>query len=370
MSLTSLSFAYPEVPAKDRARMLEPRTGAFGDEVFVLTTCLRVEVAWSGGPDLSDDVLEQLFDPEGLPSPETRTDFDAFHHLARVAAGLESAQVGEVEVLSQFRHASDELLERSQTRSPLVSAVERALGVARIARRSLTASRNGSLASAAAHLVESMRDVVVLGGGAMGSAVVRHLKESSVRVYTRNSKIVGGVPSRPWAEVRDALRSCAAAVSTVPGPVPALWDLGRPEGETLLLVDLGMPPAVPTPDLPTLIYRGVDDVAASLSPTPQTDADEIVAIEAEKAWERLTVSRDASSMITSVVNLVDQTVDEEVRRFARRLRTAEEPDRVLRQLAHTVARRIIHPSVSLLGSAPLTTPELDILARALGVDHE
>jgi len=370
MHLTGLSFAYPGVSASDRAGILEPRTPADGIDVFVLATCLRVELAWSGGPDLAPTVLDQLYGSRALPSAKMRTDLDAFHHLARVAAGLESAQVGEAEVLSQFRRALEQLAGKTSTDSELVREIEAALGVARAARRSLSNPQRGSLAVAAAHFVDSLPDVLVLGGGAMGRAVVRVLDRSKVAVYARRSEPVAGIPSRPWEGLPTALASCQAVVSTIPGPVPVLQELQRPEGNPLLLIDLGMPPAVEEPDPSALMYRGVDDVASSLPLASEPEADETVAIEAEKTWGRLSVPQEASSIISWMVELVEQAVDDEVGRFAGRFSAAEEPEQVLRQLAHTVGRRIIHPAVSLLGSTPLTAGELDVLAKAFGVERD
>lgn len=371
MPLTGLSFAYPGVSASDRAGILEPRTPADGIEVFVLATCLRVELAWSGGPDMAPAVLEQLYGSRDLPAAKVRTDLDAFHHLARVAAGLESAQVGEIEVLSQFRQALEQLARRASAESDLVPVVESALGVARAARRSLSDPQRGSLAVAAARMVDSHAEVVVLGVGAMGRAVVRELDRSNVAVYARRSKPETGVPSRPWEELARTLTSCHAVVSTIPGPVPLLEELERPEGDPLLLVDLGMPPALAEFDpAGGVVYRGVDDVASSMPSTPEPEADEAVAIESEKTWGRLSVPDEASSIICSMVALVEQAVDDEVSRFAGRFSGADEPEQVLRQLARTVGRRIIHPAVSLLGSTPMTPGELDAVARAFGVDRD
>jgi glutamyl-tRNA reductase len=152
--------------------------------------------------------------------------------------------------------------------------------------------------------------------------------------------------------------------------VPVLQELQRPEGNPLLLIDLGMPPAVEEPDPSALTYRGIDDVAFSMSLASEPEAEATVAIESEKTWGRLTVSREAGSIISSVVALAEQTVDDEVRRFAGAFSASEEPEQVLRQLAHTVGRRIIHPAVSLLGSTPLSPGELDVLAKAFGVERD
>lgn len=371
MNLTSLSFAYPDVPAKERAEILEPRAMAAvgGTDVFFLATCLRVEIAWTGVPDLAPTVLADLYGSAPLPAAKMRTGLDAFHHLSRISAGLESAQIGEEEVLTQFRQASEKLIEASAD-TALVRILETATGVGRSGRKLLNGGVTGSLAGAAARMVADLPEVVVLGDGAMARAVVAQLDPAKTAVYSRRPKPVAGIDSRPWHEVEAVLGSCRAVVSTIPGPVPLLEQIERPD-DPILIVDLGMPPALRDPG-PShdVVYRGVDDAASTVVSDPEPAAEEAVAVESEKAWQRLTVTHEAGSIITSVFDRVDMTVDEEVSRFKSRLASAADPEQVLRQLAHTVARRIIHPSVSFLGSTPLEPDELDVLAKAFGVDDE
>lgn len=371
MHLTSLSFAYPDVSADERAGILQPEqpTGSTGPDAFFLATCLRVEIAWQGGPELAPVVLEDLFGPGPLPTPKMRTDLDGFLHLCRVAAGLESAPVGEAEVLSQFKDAVERLAVTGRADAQLLTTLENAIGVARATRKALGGDGKGSLAGAAARLVESREHVIVLGGGAMARAVVRALNRSDLSVFARRPMPVAGHPPRPWDGLARALESCSAVVSTVPGPVPALQGLDG--GSDVVVVDLGMPPAASRLELEgTYRYHGVDQVAATVESAPEPAAEEIVIIEAERAWGRLSVSDRAGHLITSIVDRVERTVDEEIRRFAGRLPGASDPEPVLRQLAHTVARRIVHPSISLLGSTPLEPASLEIIARGLGVADE
>lgn len=376
MLLTTVTFAYPDVPAHERARLVHPvqPPAAGGVDVFVLSTCLRTEVAWSAGAEVAPVVLSGLYGPV-VPPATTRTGLMAFRHLCRVAAGLESAQIGEPEVLSQFRDALGRFVITAPGATELARVLETATGIGRTARRSLNRSRGGSLAAAAARMVAGRPGVVIIGSGAMARAVAGHLETSDVAVYARRPGSVAGTPIREWGELPQALRSCSALVSTVPGPLPVLdgeiVEVLERRRDPLLLVDLGMPPAVTAP-APTaqLVYRGVDDVASTVRADAEPAAEAVVDVESEVAWRRLSVSDRAGSIITSVVDRVEQTVDEEVRRVAGRLHAAADPEPVLRQVAHRVARRIIHPSLSLLGSTPLDAAELDVVARAFGVERD
>lgn len=367
MQLTSISFAYPDVPASERARLLvaRPRTDGKRQGVFFLATCLRVEILWNGEPESAATVLGDLYGTTDVPQARVRTGLDAFRHVCRVAAGLESAQLGEEEILAQCRQAVETLVESSGHPS-LVRVAETAIGIARSGRRFLNGRVTGSLARAAARMVADLPRVVVLGDGAMARAVAAELEPSKTVVFSRRPKPVAGIQSRPWEEVGGVLGECSAVVSTIPGPVPILDTLERPDAP-LLLVDLGMPPALTPGVSPRHVYLDVDEVASRVQAEPEPTAERAVESGSARAWQRLIVADEAGSIIGSVMDRVDRTVEEEVRRFGPRLSTAAEPEQVLRQLAHTVARRILHPSVSLIGSTPLRPEELEVLARAFGV---
>jgi glutamyl-tRNA reductase len=369
--LTGLSFAYPDVPAFERAPLVDPEPWADSvTEIFLLSTCLRVELVWGGGPDMAPDVLRHLYGSRSLPEPRIRTGQQAFHHLARIAAGLDSVPVGETEVLTQFRQAVKRFQQDSPEGNGLSTVLTAAIGVGRSARRVLETEAAGSLAVAAAEMAGSASRVVVLGSGAMARAVIAELGDAEVALYARRPGTTAGIPIRPWAEAAHALVSAPVVVSTVPGPVFGPDTLADRHASTLF-VDLGMPPAFDSKEpADHLEYHNVDDVAARVRSGPAAEAEEVATAEAAAAWRRLAVSDRAGSIITSVVDRAERAADEEVHRFVSRLTTASDPEKVLRQLARTVARRILHPSVSYVGSTPLGQSELDMIARALGVDRD
>src|SRR5690606_5789336 len=139
LKLTTLTFAYPGVPAERRAE-LAPAADAYqrlrdeGVEAFLLSTCLRVEVAVAGGDDLARSALQALYGRSPRPA-EVRHEREAFLHLCRVAAGLESPVVGEVEVLGQFRAAVAAFAGTYPRSHPLRRVLDGAVAAARAARR-------------------------------------------------------------------------------------------------------------------------------------------------------------------------------------------------------------------------------------------
>lgn len=112
----------------------------------------------------------------------------------------------------------------------------------------------------------------------------------------------------------------------------------------------------------------MDEVASSINGRPSADAEERIASAAAAAWRRLTVPDRVGKVIGTMVEQAETAVAEEVARFATRLSQAEDPERVLTQLAHTVARRVLHPPISFISSTQRGSEAVEVLAEAFGVD--
>ncbi|HLI24897.1 MAG TPA: glutamyl-tRNA reductase, partial [Acidimicrobiales bacterium] len=158
------------------------------EEVAVLSTCMRTEVyavasrfhgaladvrhflsAWSGHPpERFSDHLYAYYDDAAVT------------HLFKVAAGLDSAVLGEGEVLGQVRQAW-EASAREGTAGPTLQVLFRHAVEAGKRVRSETAIARGttSLSQAAVELAAARagglggRRVLVVGAGDMGEAIVR-----------------------------------------------------------------------------------------------------------------------------------------------------------------------------------------------------
>ena len=382
--LTGLSYAHPAVAADRRAPLsfaagsyhdAQRRVAADGHRVFLLSTCLRVEIVWAGGPEVAPHLLTSLYGDHSMSGLAVlRTDRDLFLHLCRIAAGLESPVVGETEVLSQFRQAVAGITQPSDGGGDLARILESAVGVGRSTRRFLGPAPLGSLATLAAEAVASAPRVAILGGGVMARAAAQHLSDAEVSVFARRPGVIAGGSAHPWERVPHALATYPAVISTVPGGqtlfseqviVQALARRSQP----LLLVDLGMPPAFSRPtETGQLSYLGVDDLAESVGGLRPPEAEQALITEADDAWRRITAPDRVGSIINAMVDQAERAVDEEVRRFANRLAVSDDPESVLRQLAHTVARRVLHRPISFVGSKAGGPDAIEAVAEAFGVD--
>ncbi len=84
-------------------------------------------------------------------------------------------------------------------------------------------------------------------------------------------------------------------------------------------------------------------------------------------WRRLSVPDRVGAVIAAIMEQADTAVSEEVHRFARRLAASDDPERVMRQLAHSVVRRVLHGPISFVSSTDRGVDVAETLAEAFGI---
>ena len=137
----------------------------------------------------------------------------------------------------------------------------------------------------------------------------------------------------------------------------------------LLLIDLAMPPDfAPAQDMQKLTYVNLDALAARAR-TEQVSADleALVADAARQNWARLENRQVAGPVIAAILAEAEAAVTEEVERFAPRIQAADgRPDALVKQLAETVAHRVLHRPLSYLGAGTRGAEAAELLAEIFG----
>ncbi|NQV05920.1 hypothetical protein HQ535_05170 [bacterium] len=390
---TSATLAHPEVSAETRAQFALSerdlaaalhRVRAEGIDAFLLTTCLRIEIAASGCERALGRVLELVFPGREVPESRViRSDRDAIHHLFRVAAGLDSPIIGEPEVLGQFRGALDACRSAGVVGGLFEKAIQAAIATGKMSRRQMPHVGRGSIALAAAAMAERADRVAVFGAGAMARAATEALMRADnppkVSVYARRPEAVSFQVDEvlALAEAPAALAefpvviSATAAKRELFGTEILRKSLDRRD-EDLLLIDLAMPPDF-TPDHcnGSLRYLSVDDIAAHARVSADASTVELTAGRAaDEAWAKLSNHHQVGPVITAILAEADRAVREEVERFSGRLEGGAADADVLHQLAQTIAHRVLHRPLSFLGSAEHGATAAPILAEVFGVDGD
>ncbi|MEY8018165.1 glutamyl-tRNA reductase [Mycobacterium servetii] len=369
-------------------------------EAMVLSTCNRVEVyavvdAFHGGLAVIGQVLS---DHSGMSMADltkfayVRYSEAAVEHLFAVTSGLDSAVVGEQQVLGQVRRAYAGAEANRTVGRVLHELAQRALSVGkRVHSETGIDAAGASVVSVALDLAERRlgglagKTAVVIGAGAMGALSSAHLTRAGIgRVHVLNRSLsraqrlarkiretgahADALPLERLPEAlaqADVVVSCTGAVS----PVVSLADVHhalaaaqRDEAaEPLVICDLGMPRDV-DPAVAGLPGVWVVDVAriqhepsAHAATTDVDAARHIVAAEvaAYLAGQRMA---EVTPTVTALRQRAADVVEAELLRLNNRLPGLESAQR--EEVARTVRRvvdKLLHaPTVRIkqLASAP------------------
>jgi glutamyl-tRNA reductase len=332
-----LDFRTADLRTRERFHLGEERAAALYaepvpeplSELVVVSTCNRVEVygaAEARAPDTvarASHALARLWtegdDARGrdlLRTAAVRAGPDAARHLLRVASGLESQVLGDVQVLGQVRRAYRAAAESGAAGPVLHRLFETALRAGKrvVAETSLSGMRHSVgteaavLASRRLGPLESLRCVIV-GCGKTGEHAARRLAKLGAgeivlvnRSPGRAVELAAEVGGRaaPWETLHQELARADAALVATAADVPPVRasslahcrrSAGR-DARTLLVLDLAMP-------------RNVEPEVAGLDGVTLLDLDAL----------RIPLS-SAEEARRDAIPAAERIVDAEVARFA------------------------------------------------------
>ncbi|KRE27841.1 glutamyl-tRNA reductase [Mycobacterium sp. Soil538] len=383
----------------DQAKIIEQvLQSSLVTEAMVLSTCNRVEVyavveAFHGGLSVIGQVLGEH---SGMSLQDlTRYAYvryaeAAVEHLFSVASGLDSAVVGEAQVLGQVRRAYATAEANHTVGRTLHELSQRALSVGkRVHSETGIDAAGASVVSVALDMAEvrigslAGRSAVVVGAGSMGALAARQLMRAGIeRIHVVNRSLPRakrlaenirghGVTAEaypfdhlpPLLTDADVVVSCTGAVR----PVVSLADVHRGlaqrlgNSKQLVMCDLGMPrdidPAVA--GLPGVYVIDMERILREPTARAATsDAEAARTIVAAEVADYLTGQRmaEVTPTVTALRQRAADVVEAELLRLDNRLPELDSAHRD--EVAKTVRRvvdKLLHaPTVRVkqLASAP------------------
>jgi len=348
------------------------------DEVAVLSTCYRVEVyASTTCPAAASLALRQALHARAgreVPLFELHGD-DAFRHLVRVAASLESAIVGEPQILGQVKDAFQHAVDAGVAGKELTAALNRALEIAKRVRTETPIGRAGvSWGHAAAALAEKVlgplkgRRVAVVGAGEMARLSAQHLAGEGATVAVLNRTLahaealaaqVGGTAHGLDALEAEILRAdvlvSAAPIAPAAFRPEQMAAASRARRRPLVMVDLAVPRAIPpeTGAVRDVYLCDVDDLdrvmaaAQDQRAAAAAEAERIISGELAR-WAREQAERRAAPIIREIRSRASAIAHEEVERTLRRIGEDPELAKRLDAMASSIVSKLLHqPSARL-----------------------
>jgi glutamyl-tRNA reductase len=357
-------------------------------EVAVLSTCNRTEVyavaeRFHGAyADIRDFMCElgTLRPDELHPHLYSQHDEAAAQHLFEVAAGLDSAVLGESEILGQVRTAWQVAKDEGGVRSTLDLLFRHALSVGKRARSETSISRGtSSISHAAVEMVSDRlgpldgRNVLVVGAGDMGVGVATALHKAGAgsitvcnRTPQRGSHLAGRVGGRAIGldhvgealAVADVVVACTASGQSVVTREDVAAN--KRAAAPMLIVDIAVPRSVDrsVAELDGLTVLDLDDLrdwadrGIALRSGEVDNVRAIVTAEVEQFAMEVT-ARQAAPLVAELHERAEAMRTKEVARFAGRLTELDDDERdTVEALTRAIVAKLLHgPSVRLRNDA-------------------
>ena len=274
------------------AAVQELATRASVPECVVLSTCNRSEtyVATPDPQQTRDDVVEFLSHFHHVPREVflphlfTLEGRDAVAHLFRVAGGLDSAIVGEPQILGQVKDAFHTASDRRCT-GPLLGRLFTSSFAVGKRVRTETAIGAGAVSvsyeavSIARKIFDRLngRKVLVVGAGEISKLTAQHLKANGVgeilitsRTAVHADALAEGVNGRavPWSAMPSALATADIIITATGSPRPIITRahveavVGRRRPDPLYIIDIAVPRDVEPSvgDLEQVFLYNIDDL--------------------------------------------------------------------------------------------------------------
>jgi glutamyl-tRNA reductase len=401
MSLVAIGCNHRSTPLDSLERMTvapEELAKALADlgsaenlsEVVVLSTCNRVEIyalaeRFHGG---YHDVREFLCRHAGLPPEDVADhlyalhDIEAVRHLFSVVSGLDSAVIGEHEILGQVRTAWETAREEGTLGSTLEPLFRHAVECGKKVRTETTIGRGiASVSQAAVAMAKDRlggladRTVLVLGAGEMAEGTVKTLAAAGTqqifvanRTWERAERLAGVCGGQ--AVALDNLTETLAHVDvlvTTTGATELILErtavadlLASRGGRELLIVDVAVPRDVDpeAADLPGVTLLDMEAIGEFIEVQMEgrtavvVDVEHIVTSEVER-FHALNSAREVAPLIGQLRGQANRIVDSELDRFSAKLANLEPDERAaVEALARGLVNKMLHePTVRLKDAA-------------------
>ncbi len=342
-------------------------------ELLILSTCNRTEVYYASNENVSEGIIKLLAIHKGLsngveliPLFEYFTDHeDAVLHLFRVAIGLESQVVGDLQITNQVKHAYQWSADQNMA-GPFLHRLLHTIFFTNKKVVQETGLRDGaaSVSYATVELAEELLEnhhnphVLILGVGEMGADVCRNMVNSSLKnVFVTNRTMAKAealaneceFQTVSFDDLDEAIQKADLVISSVALPEPLITKSSLEKTNVFTykyFIDISVPRSV-APDveqIPGVILYGIDTlqnrseeaIEKRRRSIPHVESIIGIAVEELKEWSKEMI---VSPTIQKLKNTLEQIRKEEVSRHLKSL-TEDESKRV-EEITRNMMQKII-----------------------------
>ena len=380
-------FSFPPAdlrPALDRMRLAFP-------EGTILSTCHRVELYARIDGRADGRAALKRFWLGGRSGPRRNLDAhlyyleheEAAHHLFSVASGLDSALLGEAQILGQVRDALTQGVESGATGAVVGRLFRQAVSTGRRVRNETSIGRKAASVSYAAvelanHMLGDLRDarVLLVGTGKMGELAARNLVAKGVaglavagRTLDRAQRLAlechDGVTLAQLEHAlpeSDVVISCTSAPHYVINREMVAGAMRERQGRPLFLIDIAVPRDVEPAagQVPGVHLFNIDDLQARVASNMRVRRAEgrigkAIVDEEVRAFLHWLSVRQAAPTIAALHDRAEAIRRSELSRSAAVLaRLPEDDRRRIEALTLALQKKLLHQPISWLRSEAAT----------------
>jgi glutamyl-tRNA reductase len=389
-----ISLSYKKAPVAIREKMalneyeckdlmLRIKDTFEAQELLVLSTCNRTEVYYSATEDLSEGIIKLISSQKGLanseeliPLFERFTDHEeAIVHLFRVAIGLESQVVGDVQITNQVKHAYQWSADQNMA-GPFIHRLLHTIFFTNKKVVQETQFRDGaaSVSYATVELAEELLEnynqpnVLIVGVGEMGADVARNMMNTSLKnVFITNRTEAKaqalaaecGFQFLPFDQLQAGITQADLVISSVALSEPLIKksDLQHLNVITYkYFVDISVPRSIApeVEQIPGVILYGIDTLQNRSQEAiekrhrsiPHVESIIDTAVEELREWSKEMV---VSPTIQKLKNALEQIRKEEVSRHLKSLN--EDEAKRVEEITRNMMQKIIKLPVLQLKAA-------------------
>ena len=370
-------------PAQLEAALAELRRLPRVHEAAVLSTCNRTELYCVTEPSGESTILDWLGQFHGLaldelaPSAYHYLDHEAARHLMRVAVGLDSMVLGEPQILGQLKDAYQSAREANGLGGELELLFQHTFAVAKQVRTRTGIGQNPvSVAYAAVSLASRIFEdfarsrALLIGAGETIELVARHLREAGVRdmIVANRTRERAEVLAREFNaeaislnQIPEALVRSDIVISSTAAPLPILGKgmaeraLKQRRHRPIFMVDIAVPRDIEPEvgDLEDVFLYTVDDLNEVIQENRrhrQAAAEQAESLieHGVHVWQHERRVRSSGELIRRFRDTAAEVREYSERQALARLARGENPEEVIRLLAHQLTNRLLHrPTVAM-----------------------
>ena len=371
------------------------------EEVVVVSTCNRTEIYSIGPKQSREQIRTWLQTKGGLSDAEmsrhcyVREREQAVQHLFRVAGGLDSLVLGESQIVGQLKESWQMAHEAGGIGKVLDRLFQHAFATGkRIRSKTRIGEHPVSVAYTTVMLAKQIfgdlisKTVILVGAGEMVELCGRHLHDkglSSLIIVNRSVERAVELAEQFGAHAvsladlpsvlhkADILISSTASQEPVICAKPVKLALKQRRNQPMFLVDIAVPRDI-HPDVGKLdnvylytiddLQKVVDENMSRRSEAAEAAGNDIT--DSVEEFMRWLNSARAAVYLKNLHKHARLNSEELVSKALRKIKAGKDPEKVITQLANTLAKRILHlPSTRLREAAEAQDDELLRVANRL-----